>query len=141
MAGVRVVIARATTFMNASGRAATRLLDWHGGRVEDLVVVHDEVELEPGTVRVKDGGGHGGHNGVRSIIALVGEREFVRVRLGVGRPTSSHVELADWVLSDFRRDERSLADEMTERGADAVESIVTGGVEEAMNRFNARPAS
>ena len=140
MAGVPVVVACATTFMNASGRAAGRLLEWHGGSVEDLIVAHDEVDLDMGTVKVKDGGGHGGHNGLRSIIEQLGERQFVRVRIGVGRPTSSRVELADWVLSDFHADERTLAGEMAERGADAVESIVTGGAGEAMNRFNSSSA-
>ena len=139
VAGVPVVVARGMTFMNDSGRAAARLLEWHGATVADLVVAHDDVDLELGTVRVKNGGGHGGHNGLRSVIERLGESDFIRVRIGVGRPVSSRLDLADWVLSDFARDERPLAEQMADRAVDVAESIVTAGVDEAMNRFNAPP--
>jgi len=139
LAGVPVVLATPRTYMNRSGRAARELLAVHGLGVEDLLVVHDEVDLEFGTLRIKEGGGHGGHNGLRSIIETVGSRDFRRIRLGVGRPESGHLDLADWVLSDFAREERPVAAELAERGADAVEAVLTAGTKAAMNRYHVPP--
>ena len=136
VAGVPVVVAKPTTFMNASGGAAARLLEGHGSTIHDLIVVHDDADLSFETVRIKDGGGHGGHNGVRSIVERVGDSGFVRVRLGLGRPASARVDLADWVLADFDPEERPGAEQMAERAADAVEGLIVLGIGEAMNRFN-----
>ncbi len=115
-----------TTFMNNSGSAVA---DY---RPEDLIVVHDDLDLEAGTVRVKVGGGAGGHNGLRSIIARLGN-EFVRVRIGIGRPPVG-VTVTDYVLS--RMD--SVVKDAIPRAADAVEFVVENGPEAAMNRFNTR---
>jgi PTH1 family peptidyl-tRNA hydrolase len=115
-----------TTFMNNSGSAVA---DY---RPEDLVVVHDDLDLEAGTVRVKVGGGAGGHNGLRSIIGRLGN-EFVRVRLGIGRPPVG-VTVTDYVLS--RMD--SAVNDAISTAADAVEFVVEHGPEAAMNRFNTR---
>ncbi len=115
-----------TTFMNNSGSAVA---DY---RPEDLVVVHDDLDLEAGTVRVKVGGGAGGHNGLRSIVGRLGN-EFVRVRIGIGRPPVG-VTVTDYVLS--RMD--SAVKDAIPTAADAVEFVVENGPEAAMNRFNAR---
>ncbi len=115
-----------TTFMNNSGSAVA---DY---RPEDLVVVHDDLDLEAGIVRVKVGGGAGGHNGLRSIIGRMGN-EFVRVRIGIGRPPVG-VTVTDYVLS--RMD--SVVKEAIPTAADAVEFVVENGPEAAMNRFNKR---
>ena len=115
-----------TTFMNNSGSAVA---DY---RPEDLVVVHDDLDLEAGTVRVKVGGGAGGHNGLRSIIGRMGN-EFVRVRIGIGRPPFG-VTVTDYVLS--RMD--SAVKDVIPTAADAVEFVVEHGPEAAMNRFNTR---
>ena len=115
-----------TTFMNNSGLAVA---DY---KPEDLVVVHDDLDLEAGTVRVKVGGGAGGHNGLRSIIQNKGN-EFVRVRIGIGRPPVG-VTVTDYVLS--RMD--SAVKDAIPSAADAVEFVVEHGPEAAMNRFNAR---
>jgi peptidyl-tRNA hydrolase, PTH1 family len=115
-----------TTFMNNSGSAVS------GYRPEDLIVVHDDLDLEAGTVRVKVGGGAGGHNGLRSIIGRMGN-DFVRVRIGIGHPPPG-VGVTDYVLS--RMD--SVVKEALPTAADAVEFLLEHGPEAAMNRFNVR---
>jgi len=136
IAGVPVVVAKPRTFMNRSGQAARDLLALHGEKVADLLVIHDDVELPLGMLRIKQGGGHGGHNGLRSIIQVTGSHDFIRIRLGVGRPEDGDADLAEWVLSDFREDECSAAIELAEHGADAVETVLTDGVAAAMNLHN-----
>ena len=121
-----VTIMKPTTFMNNSGSA---LADY---RTEDLIVVHDDLDLEAGTVRVKVGGGAGGHNGLRSIIQNLGN-DFVRVRIGIGRAPTG-VTVTDYVLS--RMD--SVVKDALPRAADAVEFVIEHGPEAAMNRFNVR---
>ena len=115
-----------TTYMNNSGSAVADL------KPEDLIVVHDDLDLDAGTVRVKVGGGAGGHNGLRSIIGRLGN-EFVRVRIGIGRPPIG-VTVTDYVLS--RMD--SAVKDAIPTAADAVEFLVENGPEAAMNRFNVR---
>jgi PTH1 family peptidyl-tRNA hydrolase len=115
-----------TTFMNSSGSALA------GHKPEDLVVVHDDLDLPPGDVRVKVGGGAGGHNGLRSVIGRLGPG-FVRVRVGIGRPPVG-VGVTDYVLSKM---DAAVRDAIP-RAADAVEAVVEDGPEAAMNRFNAR---
>jgi peptidyl-tRNA hydrolase, PTH1 family len=115
-----------TTFMNNSGSAVA---DY---RPEDLIVVHDDLDLEAGTVRVKFGGGAGGHNGLRSIIQRVGN-DFVRVRIGIGRPPAG-VTVTDYVLSRME----SVVRDAIPTAADAVEYVIEHGPEAAMNRFNVR---
>jgi len=125
-----VTLLKPTTFMNLSGAAIA------GHRTEKLIVVHDDLDLEPGTVRVKVGGGAGGHNGLRSTIQNVGP-DFVRVRIGIGRPPEgARMSVTDFVLG--RMD--SAVKEALPRAADAVEAVVEEGAEAAMNRFNVRPA-
>jgi PTH1 family peptidyl-tRNA hydrolase len=101
----------------------------------DLIVVHDELDLPLGAVRVKTGGGHGGHNGLRSIIEHIGTSDYIRVRVGIGRPAPGR-DAADYVLSPFSAEERIMAAEAIERAAAAVKAIVLEGPVKAMNRFN-----
>jgi PTH1 family peptidyl-tRNA hydrolase len=122
-----VTLLKPTTFMNNSGSALA------GYRVEDLIVIHDDLDLPPGDVRVKVGGGAGGHNGLRAVIGHLGP-DFTRVRVGIGRPPAGS-GVTDYVLSRMDaavRDALPLA-------ADAVEAVVESGPEAAMNRFNVRP--
>jgi PTH1 family peptidyl-tRNA hydrolase len=121
-----VTLLKPTTFMNNSGSALA------GYRTEDLIVVHDDLDLPPGDVRVKVGGGAGGHNGLRSIIQRIGP-DFVRVRVGIGRPPAG-ANVTDYVLS--RMD--SAVRDAVPLAADAVEAVVEDGPEAAMNRFNVR---
>lgn len=134
----RVVLAFPTTFMNDSGQAVSKLIRRHGFRdVGGLVVIHDELDLPPGTVRVKVGGGLGGHNGLRSITATTGTQDYIRVRIGVGKPTNKE-QGANHVLSRVPAEERKVLDVAVQVAADAVEAIVTQGVDAAMNTFNSR---
>lgn len=136
----RVVLAVPTTFMNESGRAAAALVRRCG--IDDLsrlVVVHDELDLEPGRMKVKLGGGLAGHNGLRSIHDHLHSADFVRVRLGVGKPPGGPGRGADWVLSKVRGKAREDLDVMVSEAADAVECIAADGVDAAMQRCNQRP--
>lgn len=135
----RVVLAVPTTYMNESGQAAAALV--RRGGIEDLselVVVHDELDLEPGRVKVKLGGGLAGHNGLRSIDAHLHSADFVRVRLGVGKPPGGSDRGADWVLSKVRGRTREELDVMVAIAADAVEAIAAHGVDAAMQTVNQR---
>lgn len=135
LAGERVVLAKPLTFMNGSGSAVAGLLRKYGLTVGDLLVVYDDVALPPGRIRVRPGGGDGGHNGVKSVIAETGRSEFARIRIGVGMPPGGKPMIGH-VLGRFGRDERQAMDAAVERAADAVELIVSEGLEEAMNRCN-----
>jgi PTH1 family peptidyl-tRNA hydrolase len=123
--------------MNHSGEAVGGALRFWKLGVEDLVVVHDDVELEPFRVQLKVGGGDSGHNGVRSVNAHVGTREYARVRVGVGRPPPP-VDPADWVLGAFRKADDAEVDESVERAADATRLCVELGAAKAMNQVNRR---
>jgi PTH1 family peptidyl-tRNA hydrolase len=136
----RVVLALPTTYMNDSGDSVGRLARRYGlERPEQLVVVHDELDLPPGVVRVKAGGGLAGHNGLRSIVQHLKTEAFLRVRIGVGKPPSKE-HGAGHVLGRVPARERELLDTAVAVAADAVESIVADGVEAAMRAFNGRPA-
>jgi PTH1 family peptidyl-tRNA hydrolase len=139
IAGRAVVLAVPTTFMNESGQAVAALVRRHGlgNDAARIVVVHDELDLEPGTVRVKAGGGLAGHNGLRSINQHLGTDAFLRVRIGVGKPPSKE-DGADHVLRPMSASARRAMDVNIETAADAVEAIVTDGVDSAMAAFNGR---
>jgi len=138
--GKRVAVAFPTTWMNESGQSVGALVrrygieDWHR-----LVVVHDELDLPPARVKVKLGGGLAGHNGLRSITAHLHTQDYVRVRIGVGKPPGGADRGADWVLSKVPKAQRVELDISCEVAADAVEAILDDGVEAAMQRFNAAP--
>lgn len=138
---VRVVLAFPLTYMNESGRAVRALVRRYG--IEDpqrIVVVQDELDLPPAVVRVKAGGGLAGHNGLRSIVAHLGTQDFVRVRIGVGKPPGGKERGAHHVLSRMSAKEREAFDVAVQEAADAVEVIVTDGVDVAMRRYNVRDA-
>jgi PTH1 family peptidyl-tRNA hydrolase len=135
--GHRVVLAEPQTYMNLSGEAVAPLVRHHG--IEDLhrlVVVHDELDLPVGRLKVKVGGGLAGHNGLRSISAHLHSSDFVRVRIGVGKPPSRE-RGADHVLARVSRSERTALDQTVRDAADAVELIISEGPQAAMTRFNA----
>ncbi|MCP4435654.1 MAG: aminoacyl-tRNA hydrolase [Actinomycetia bacterium] len=136
---VRVRLAVPMTWMNESGLAVSSLVrrhepdDWNR-----LVIVHDELDLEPGVVRCKVGGGLAGHNGLRDIDRHLSTRDFARVRIGVGKPPGGAEHGANWVLSRVSGSEREVLVGSVERAADAVETIATDGIDAAMAQFNAR---
>ena len=137
VAGKRMALALPTTYMNDSGQAVAPLVRRFGVGPEHLVIVHDELDLEPAVLRVKVGGGLAGHNGLRSIKQHLHDDSFVRVRLGVGKPASKE-QGADHVLSRFGKRDREQMAVTIEEAADAVELILHDGVDAAMNQYNGR---
>ncbi len=126
------------TYVNNSGQALRGLIRKYPiSNPESLLVVHDELDLPPGVVRVKKGGGVAGHNGLKSIVAFFGSSDFVRIRIGIGRPMASGA-IVDYVLSVPPSKERELLMVGVARAADAIEEIIVMGVDAAMNRLNVR---
>jgi peptidyl-tRNA hydrolase, PTH1 family len=130
-----VVLAKPRSFMNESGGPVAAVARFYKVALEDIIVVQDELDLPFGALRLKRGGSEGGHNGVRSVVAALGSPEFVRVRFGVGRPPG-HQDAADHVLRDFSTAERKQLPLLIDRAADAVEIVLSEGLEVAQNRFN-----
>jgi PTH1 family peptidyl-tRNA hydrolase len=131
----RVVLAEPRTYMNESGGPVAGLCAFYRIPVEQLVVVHDELDLPYGSLRLKRGGGDNGHNGLRSITRSLGSREYLRVRFGIGRPPG-RMDPADYVLRDFSPAERKDLDFHLDRAADAVEALLREGLDSAQNRYN-----
>jgi len=132
-----VVLAKPQSFMNVSGNPVSRLVDHYDVPLERLIVVHDEIDLPEGTIRVKNGGGHGGHNGLRSLHQRLGGEEYLRVRIGVGRPPGRQ-DAADYVLEPLGRIAVEKLGEAVLLGERAVLHIIEHGVDSAMREFNAR---
>jgi PTH1 family peptidyl-tRNA hydrolase len=130
-----VLLMKPQTFMNESGRSVQAALRFTTAGPSDLIVAHDELDLPLGIIRIKIGGGHGGHNGLRSIMEQIGSADFVRVRVGIGRPSPGR-EAADYVLSSFMHGERSVAADAVRAAAEALAAIVIDGPVKAMNDFN-----
>ncbi len=136
--GVAALLVKPLTFMNRSGVAVEGLLTATSASAGDLVVIVDDVALDLGTLRVRERGSHGGHNGLRSLIDTLGTEEFVRVRIGVKRLDLPE-DLAEYVLSEFPPEEVLVVQEAVGAAADAVECLLREGAAAAMNRFNTRP--
>jgi peptidyl-tRNA hydrolase, PTH1 family len=135
IAGRKVALAVPLTFMNLSGEAVAPLVRRYRVEPGQLVVVHDEMDFEVARLQIKDGGGLAGHNGLRSIVAHLHTPDFIRIRIGIGKPPGRR-EGADHVLKRFSKGEREQIDVTIEQAADAVETILSEGVATAMNRFN-----
>lgn len=136
--GARVALLKPQTFMNLSGRSVQPAARFFKVEPEALLVVHDEVDLEPGRLQLRAGGGLAGHNGLRSIAQALGSQEFLRLRVGVGRPQRGDPRpVADFVLAAFEPDED--VDGIVGRAADCVEALLADGLEDAQQRFNERP--
>ncbi|WP_433477112.1 aminoacyl-tRNA hydrolase [Spirillospora sp. CA-142024] len=136
LAGARVVLAKPRSFMNESGGPVKGLRDFYKVPVERLIVVHDELDIPFGAVRLKQGGGDNGHNGLRSVTKSLGTKDYLRVRFGVGRPPG-RMDPAAFVLKDFSAAERKDLDLEVDRAADAVEALLSGGLAAAQNAFHA----
>jgi PTH1 family peptidyl-tRNA hydrolase len=137
LAGRRVVLARPLTYMNESGGPVRGLLDYHSIDPSDLVVVHDELDIGFASVRLKLGGGEGGHNGLRSITRALGTKDYLRVRVGIGRPPGRQ-DPADFVLKDFSSTERKELALLLVEAADAAELLLSSGLEAAQNDVHPR---
>jgi peptidyl-tRNA hydrolase, PTH1 family len=136
LAGRRVVLAKPRTYMNVSGGPVAGLVKYFSVPAEDLVVVHDDLDLGFGVVRLKRGGGEGGHNGLRSISSSIGTRDYLRVRFGIGRPPGRQ-DPADYVLKRFSGAEKKELEFAVDLAADAVEALLDDGLEATQNRFHA----
>ncbi|RYV50364.1 aminoacyl-tRNA hydrolase [Pengzhenrongella frigida] len=128
--GPRVVLAKPSTYMNVSGGPVAGLAQYYGVDADHVVVVHDEIDIPFADLRLKTGGGEGGHNGLRDITKALGTKDYVRVRVGVGRPPG-RMEAADYVLRDFAAAERKELPWLIDAAADATELVVTQGLEKA----------
>lgn len=139
IAGERVVLAKPFTYMNASGQAVVGLCQWYKIQPKhNLLVVYDDFDLPFGTLRLRERGSAGTHNGMRSIIGLLGSDTFPRLRVGIGRPPPQW-DVARYVLSRFSSEQEAQLPEVCERVADAIEMTVRHGFTAAMNRYNASP--
>ncbi|MBO2447007.1 aminoacyl-tRNA hydrolase [Actinomadura barringtoniae] len=136
LAGTRVILAKPRSYMNESGGPVKGLRDFYKVPVERLVVVHDELDIPYGAVRLKQGGGDNGHNGLRSITKSLADKDYLRVRFGVGRPPG-RMDPAAFVLKDFSGTERKDLDLDVDRAADAVEALMAQGLAAAQNTFHA----
>jgi PTH1 family peptidyl-tRNA hydrolase len=134
-ASSRLVVARSRTFMNETGAAVSRLLSYYKLQPAQMIVVHDELDIDPGQLRVKFAGGDNGHNGLRSIRQSLGTGDFFRVRIGVGRPPGRQ-DPADFLLSNFPASALDDVEVEISRAADAVESLVLVGLDRTQSAFN-----
>ena len=135
--GPRVVLAKPTTYMNTSGGPVSGLAKYYGVEPEQVLVVHDEVDIPFDTIKLKTGGGEGGHNGLRDISKALGTKDYVRVRVGVGRPPG-RMDTADFVLKDFTATEKKDLPMLVDDAADAVEMVLTAGLLAAQGRYHTK---
>ncbi|MDQ4148612.1 MAG: aminoacyl-tRNA hydrolase [Actinomycetota bacterium] len=137
--GVRLILAAPTTYMNESGRAVASLTAYYRIDPEFLIVVHDEIDLPAGVLRVKRGGGSAGHHGIESVTNALKTRDFYRVRIGVGRPSSPLQDPTGFLLQQVSKQEASELAKAEERAGEAVLSLIHSGLDATRNRFNAAP--
>jgi len=133
--GPKLILAKPLSYMNLSGGPTSSLMSFYKIEPENLIVVHDELDIPPTTFRLKLGGGHGGHNGLRDIISAIDSKDFIRVRLGIGRPPGSK-DAADYVLKNFSATDLAEFKTTLEIAADAVEEIVGNGLVSAQDKYH-----
>lgn len=134
--GTKLLLLKPLTYMNLSGRSVLQLSAWFHVPPQRIIVLFDDISLEPGRLRIRADGSAGGHNGIKSIIQEVGSQEFPRVKIGVGAKPHPDYDLADWVLSNFTANEEKALAVSLKNAADAALAIIDRGVPEAANRFN-----
>jgi len=137
---IPILLVKPTTFMNISGIAVKKIVDYFKIDIQDIIVIHDDIDLPFRTIRLKAGGGHAGHKGLISIIDSLVNPEFSRVRIGIGRPFDK-LTVESYVLEEFVEDELRLLPEITKTVSNAVTMIVTSGIQAAMNLYNEKPAN
>ncbi|MDN5378581.1 MAG: peptidyl-tRNA hydrolase, family [Clostridiales bacterium] len=134
--GKKCLLMKPSTFMNNSGEAVVEGMNFYKIPVERVIVLYDDISLEPSQIRIRRKGSDGGHNGIKSIIYLTGKDTFPRVKIGVGKKPHPDYDLADWVLSNFKPEEYPKIREALEKTAASVELMVEGKIDEAMNKYN-----
>lgn len=132
----RCVVLKPQTFMNVSGRSVGAACSFFRVPPCRVIVMHDELDFPVGRVAIKEGGGHGGHNGLRDIVTVLGSKDFLRVRMGIGRPPRGNMDVSAWVLKDFSADEAADLAELVDRAHEAATAVMTHGVAAAMNEIN-----
>lgn len=135
--GQKVVLMKPQTFMNLSGESIRAAVDFYKVDPEDIIIIYDDISLEPGQLRIRLKGSAGGHNGIKNIIAHLGTQEFPRIKVGIGAKPP-RMDLADYVLSRFSRGEQKLMDDAFKEAADAAVMMMTDSAERAMNHFNTK---
>lgn len=136
IAGQKVLLLKPQTYMNLSGESVREAIDFYKvDEKSEVIVISDDISLEPGKIRIRKKGSAGGHNGLKNIIQHLGHDEFVRIKMGVGEKPAGY-DLADYVLGHFTQDEKKLMADACKRAAQAIEMIMTEGPDRAMNRFN-----
>lgn len=137
IAGKRCLLMKPTTYMNNSGQAVAEAMQFYKLPIDHIIVVYDDISLEPSRLRIRRKGSDGGHNGIKSIIYLTGEDTFPRIKLGVGKKPRPDYNLADWVLSRFTKEELEQMHIAAEHACESIALMVNGKIAEAMNRYNA----
>ena len=137
IAGKRCLLMKPTTYMNNSGQAVAEAMQFYKLPIDHIIVVYDDISLEPSRLRIRRKGSDGGHNGIKSIIYLTGEDTCPRIKLGVGKKPRPDYNLADWVLSRFTKEELDQLHIAAEHACESIALMVNGKIDEAMNRFNA----
>jgi peptidyl-tRNA hydrolase, PTH1 family len=132
--GERLLLLKPQTFMNLSGRSVAAALHFHKIPIQDLIVIHDDLDIPFGRVKLKEGGGHAGHNGLRSLLQELGNGNFVRVRIGIGRPV--HGDAADYVLSNFSSNELEALPSLLDGLLDLMKLVISEGMRDAMNIYH-----
>ncbi len=133
--GEKIILLKPQTFMNLSGESIRPLTDFYNIRAEDVLVIYDDLDLPTGKVRLREKGGHGGHNGIRSTIDHLGTKEFKRLRIGIGRPQNA-MPVVDYVLRPFTKEEKHDAERSVKTAAEACEAWMEKSFPEVMNEFN-----
>ena len=135
IADKKVLLMKPSTYMNNSGQAVVEAMNFFKVPSENVIVIFDDISLDVGKMRIRRKGSDGGHNGIKNIIYLSGSDQFPRIKMGVGNKPEKW-DLADWVLSNFTESERKLLDETAQKACDAVEKIISGNIDKAMNLYN-----
>lgn len=136
ISGKRCLVLKPTTYMNNSGEAVAEAMNFYKIPIENVIVIYDDISLEPGKLRIRRKGSDGGHNGIKSIIALTGSDEFPRIKIGIGKKPNPNYNLADWVLSKFSEEDKKALEPVLEKAVDSLSFIVEGNIDKAMNLYN-----
>lgn len=134
--GKHCVVLKPTTYMNNSGQAIAEAMNYYKLDIEHVIIIYDDISLEPGKIRIRRKGSDGGHNGIKSIIQLTGEDTFPRIKIGVGKKPHPKYDLADWVLGRFSDEDKKKIDEAIANACQAIELMINGKTDDAMNKYN-----
>lgn len=136
--GHKLILLKPTTYMNLSGQSVQAAAKFYKVPPEHILVLSDDISLDPGRLRIRKSGSAGGHNGLKSIIASIGSQDFPRIKIGVGEKPHPDYDLADWVLGSFSKADQKLLDDALDRAKDAALTIITDGTSAAANRYNGK---